>query len=81
MFSSLCSFSSAADDAVWHQAQMYELLSSVGKRLAKTAEAIGMRVIGTNSKSSRLDLESLLQQADIVSLHCPVTPKTHQLIG
>ena len=52
-----------------------------GTRLAKTAEAIGMTVIGTNSRSNRSDLENLLQQSDIVSLHCPVTSKTHHLIG
>ena len=50
-------------------------------RLAKTAEAIGMKVVGLNSKSSRADLEVLLQTADIVSLHCSLTPKTHNLIG
>ena len=54
---------------------------AAGIRLAKTAEAIGMQVIGLNSKSSRADLEALLQTADIVSLHCSLTPKTHHLIG
>lgn len=52
-----------------------------GVRLAKTAEAIGMKVTGLNSKSSRAELEALLQTADIVSLHCSLTPKTHGLIG
>ena len=40
-----------------------------------------MQVIGLNSKSSRADLEALLQTADIVSLHSSLTPKTHHLIG
>lgn len=53
----------------------------IGVRLAKTAEAIGMKVIGLTSTSSRAELEALLQTADIVSLHCSLTPKTHGLIG
>ena len=52
-----------------------------GMRLAKTAEAIGMKVIGLNSRSSQAELKALLQTADIVSLHCSLTPKTHHLIG
>ena len=54
---------------------------SAGTRLAKTAEAIGMHVMGLNSKSSSAQLTSLLQQADVVSLHCPLMPTTHNLIG
>lgn len=54
---------------------------SAGTRLAKTAEAIGMHVIGLNSKSSSAQLTSLLQQADVVSIHCPLTPTTRNLIG
>lgn len=55
--------------------------NAAGMRLAKTAEAIGMKVIGLNSKSSRADLEAVLQTADFVSLHCSLTPQTHHLIG
>ena len=57
------------------------VIRSAGTRLAKTAEAIGMTVMGVNSKSSRSDLEDMLQVADVVSLHCSLTPKTHHLIG
>lgn len=57
------------------------VICSAGTRLAKTAEAIGMVVMGLNSKSSRSDLEAMLQVADVVSLHCSLTPKTHNLIG
>jgi len=57
------------------------VIHSAGTRLARTAEAIGMIVMGLNSKSSRSDLEAMLQVADVVSLHCSLTPKTHHLIG
>ena len=62
-------------NATWPKADI------AGMRLAKTAEAIGMKVTGLNSKSSRADLEAVLQTADIISLHCSLTPKTHNLIG
>jgi len=58
-----------------------KLVVFAGTRLAKTAEAIGMSVRGLNSKSSQSDLEAMLQEADIISLHCSLTPKTHHLIG
>lgn len=54
---------------------------AAGTRLAKTAEAIGMNVIGLDSKSTSAQLTSLLQQADVVSIHCPLTPKTQNLLG
>lgn len=63
------------------QAQQRKLALVESKRLAKTAEAIGMHVMGLNSKSTTEQLTSLLQQADIVSVHCPLTPKTHHLLG
>lgn len=56
-------------------------MGAIGTRLARTAEAIGMMVMGLNSKSSGSDLEAMLQVADVVSLHCSLTPKTHHLIG
>ncbi|KAL3134120.1 hypothetical protein ABBQ32_008542 [Trebouxia sp. C0010 RCD-2024] len=56
-------------------------MGRIGVRLAKTAEAIGMKVTGLTSSSTRAELEALLQTADIVSLHCSLTPKTHGLIG
>ena len=52
-----------------------------GVRVAKVAEAMGMTVIGLNSRSSQEDLFQMLQQADVISLHCPLTPDTYHLLG
>ena len=52
-----------------------------GSRLATAAEALGMEVMAVRSSSSRRELETLLSQADFVSLHCPLTPETRGLIG
>ena len=52
-----------------------------GVRVAKVAEAMGMTVIRLNSKSHQEELFQMLQQADVVSLHCPLTPDTYHLRG
>lgn len=51
-----------------------------GSRLAVAAEALGMEVVAATSRSSRVELEALLARADVVSLHCPLTPATRHLI-
>ncbi len=68
-------------------------LGSLGGGVAGVARAFGMRVIaarlpwrtakppGPDGQSApRLPLEDLLQQADIVSLHCPLTDDTRHII-
>lgn len=67
-------------------------MGRIGKALARRAVASGMKVIyynrtrldaatellyGTNLVSFR----DLIQQADVLSLHCPLTDDTHHLIG
>lgn len=59
---------------------------ALGKAVAKVAQAFGMQVIvaqrpGGPSQPDRLPLEELLALADIVSLHCPLTEHTRDLIG
>lgn len=58
----------------------------LGKNVAKVAEAFGMRVLisqrpGDVPRPDRLPLHELLPQADVLSLHCPLTPETRNLIG
>jgi glycerate dehydrogenase len=58
----------------------------LGRAVAKAAEAFGMRVIicnrpGAPAESGRVALDLLLETADVVSLHCPLTPATRGMIG
>jgi glyoxylate reductase len=52
----------------------------IGTAVAERAKAFGMSVIHHN-RSSGLPLDQLLQQSDVVSLHCPLTKQTHHLVG
>jgi glyoxylate reductase len=52
----------------------------IAQAVAKRAEGFGMRVL-FNSRSSGVPLRNLLEQSDVVSLHCPLTPQTRHLIG
>jgi glyoxylate reductase len=49
----------------------------IGRETARLVEAFGARTqfVGTDD-----DLGALLAAADVVSLHCPLTPETHHLI-
>jgi glycerate dehydrogenase len=58
----------------------------LGRATAKPAEAFGMQVIVANRaggppEPGRVDLHRLLATSDVVSLHCPLTPSTRQMIG
>src|SRR6266850_2326187 len=60
----------------------------IGRAAAKIAAALGMKVSayspsGKDAPSfvQKTDLESLLRESDVVSLHCPLTPETAQLIN
>ncbi|NHH84995.1 D-2-hydroxyacid dehydrogenase [Cobetia sp. MB87] len=57
----------------------------LGTAVGRLAEAFGMHVTfaarpGTAPTAERPALESLLPQADAISLHCPLTPETQHLI-
>ncbi|SFI93086.1 Lactate dehydrogenase [Amycolatopsis sacchari] len=49
----------------------------IGKAVARRAEAFGMRVVYSGRSQPK---EDLLRVADVVSLHCPLTPETRHLI-
>jgi glyoxylate reductase len=54
-------------------------LGRIGRRVQQLAMALGMDVIHT-SRSGGVPLDELLPRADVVSLHCPLTPATRHLI-
>jgi glycerate dehydrogenase len=58
----------------------------LGGAMTKLAEALGMRVLTANlpgrpERADRLSLDELLGQVDALSLHCPLTEQTRNLIG
>jgi D-3-phosphoglycerate dehydrogenase len=67
-------------------------LGSIGRALARRGAAMGMRVIGqdidaaTGRRASGegievVDLERLIAEADIISLHCPLTDQNRHMIN
>jgi glyoxylate reductase len=52
----------------------------IANAVEERAKAFGMKVIHS-SRSSGLKLHELLQQSDIVSIHCPLNAQTRHLIG
>ncbi|WP_137819929.1 2-hydroxyacid dehydrogenase [Pseudomonas sp. 2FG] len=58
----------------------------LGGAVAKLAEAFGMRVLlgqlpGRPPRADRMPLDELLPQVDALTLHCPLTEHTQDLIG
>lgn len=57
----------------------------IGHFVAEIGRGFGMRILvhdpyATAPDAENLPLEDLLAAADIITLHCPLTPKTHHLI-
>ena len=62
-------------------------MGNIGKRVARTAKAFGCKVIfySASGKSTctdyeRVNLDTLLEKSDVLSLHCPLTDRTRHLI-
>jgi glyoxylate reductase len=52
----------------------------IGRAVARRAEGFGMRVLFT-ARGGGVAFEELLEQSDIVSIHCPLTAQTRHLFG
>lgn len=62
-------------------------MGNIGKRVAKIAESFGCKVIFYSASGNsictdyeRVDLDTLLEKSDVLSLHCPLTDRTRHLI-
>jgi glycerate dehydrogenase len=59
----------------------------IGQAVGRLANAFGMTVLAHNPSPKPasgvrfVDLETLFRQSDVVSLHCPLTPETHQMVN
>jgi glycerate dehydrogenase len=63
-------------------------MGRIGQAVAGLASAFGMRVIANNPRPKPVsvpvdyvNLETLFRQSDVISLHCPLTPETKQVIN
>ena len=62
-------------------------LGDIGHAVAHIAAAMGMHVLVSERKQAsglrdgRVPFERMLAEADVVTLHCPLTPETRNLIG
>jgi glyoxylate reductase len=67
-------------------------LGGIGRRVAERARAFGMEIAYHSRheadpgavaelRAERMPLPRLLAESDVISLHCPLTPETHHLIG
>ncbi|OYV02622.1 3-phosphoglycerate dehydrogenase [candidate division bacterium WOR-3 4484_18] len=62
-------------------------LGRIGNEVAKRVQALGMKVIAydpyvkESAVAKLVDLDTLLREADIITIHTPLTAETHHLIG
>jgi len=59
----------------------------IGQAVAALARAFGMRVVGFDvappdqTSFEYVDIDTLFKASDVVSLHCPLTPQTQQIVS
>ena len=63
-------------------------MGNIGREVARLAEAFGCEVayystsgVERNEVYNKLSLNELLNSSDIISIHCPLSERTHNLIG
>lgn len=64
-------------------------MGHIGKAVSKIALAFEMEVLASSSKSRdelppgviKVSLEELFRESDIISLHCPLTPSTQEIVN
>lgn len=61
----------------------------IGRAVGRIAKAMGMEILATGSRpcqegleiATYVDLDTLLSNSDVVSLHCPLFPETEKIIN
>jgi len=64
-------------------------LGNIGMKVAQAAQVFGMKVLALTSKETnvlpvgirKVDLPTLLNECDVITLHCPLTAETRELIN
>ena len=62
-------------------------LGNIGKRVEQIAHALEMKIIYYNPHKKEtpiaefVDLKTLFEQSDFISLHCPLKPDNHQFVN
>lgn len=87
---------SASPDFSYWETELIELdgmklgivgLGAIGTRVARIGSAFGMEVLATTrtpqpvSGVTLVDLQTLFEKSDVVSLHCPLTRQTRHLVN
>ncbi len=56
---------------------------AIGKSIGKRCEALGMKVIAYDvmPQDGLVDLDTILRESDVITLHAPLTPETRNMIG
>ena len=61
----------------------------IGRAVGRIAKALGMKVLATGSRpcdeglaiGEYVDLDTVLRESDVISLHCPLFPQTERMIN
>jgi glycerate dehydrogenase len=56
---------------------------AIGKSVAKRAECLGMKILPFDvfPQPGLVDLDTVLTESDVITLHVPLTPETNNMIG
>lgn len=84
-------FQLAPQIELWGQTLSIVGLGNTGQAMARLGQALGMRILAMSSKLAELlaeqgiqkadTMEQLFREADVLSLHCPLSADTHHLIN
>ena len=61
----------------------------IGRAVGRIAKALGMKILATGSRpcdeglaiGEYVDLDTVLRESDVISLHCPLFPQTERMIN